>query len=136
MNRIEKIKESIKSIDDVIAIAKPSEEEMALINYSGDNTRMIGAKNNLLLQMVADVFNTNENGVRWEPNWKDYSQRKWYPWFNMDANTPSGVGFSSSYYAYWHSFSSVGSRLCFENEKLSYLSAELFPEIYIALLKK
>ena len=127
MNKAGKIKESVKNIEDVIAIAKPSEEELSLINYSGTNSKMIGVKNALLLFLVSEVFNQG-----WEPDWNNTNQPKWYPWFNMK----NGVGFSDSDYADRDAAPFVGSRLCFETEELSDLSAQMFPEIYKAVLTK
>lgn len=134
--RIENLKKNFKSIEDVIKFFNPSEEDKILLNYNGTNSRLLGARAFMLLEIVADIFNTRPDGTKWIPNWNDYNDYKWYPWFKMNAKTPSGVGFSRSYYVYWAANSSVGSRLCFEHEELSDLSAELFPELYITILKK
>lgn len=126
-NQKPKQADQVNSIEDVIAIAKPTQEEMDLIKYSGTNVRMQGAKWHLLAQMICDVFNEG-----WAPDWSNYGERKWYPFFDMDA----GVGFSRSYYGSWLTGTAVGSRLCFKTEALSDMAARKFPDVYKGLLNK
>jgi hypothetical protein len=64
----------------------------------------------------------------WEPNWNDSNQKKWYPWFKMSS--PSGFGFSVTFYNFTHSGTYVGSRLCFESdEKCKYVATQ-FIDLY------
>lgn len=59
----------------------------------------------------------------WVPDWKDYHQYKYYPWFSMGSS--SGVGFSCDGYDDWTALSFVGSRLCFESrEKAKYVGKQ------------
>lgn len=134
--RIAKIKESFPSIADVVKASNLTEEELALANYSGTSSRMIGARAAVRRELVADLFNTREDGSKWEVDWKNTDERKWFPVFDMDADTTSGVGFSFSRYGGWVTFTDVGSRFAFESEELSDLSAELYPELYIESLTK
>lgn len=51
-------------------------------------------------------------------DWSNYSERKWFPWFDMevDENNPSGFRFDDTDCD--NSYSSVGSRLHTINEAL------------------
>lgn len=52
----------------------------------------------------------------WKPNWDDYRELKWRPWFDMDA---PGFRFFDSGYVYARSYSAGGSRLCYVSEEVS-----------------
>src|SRR6478736_5769926 len=52
----------------------------------------------------------------WLPDWNDWDQYKYYPWFEMGS--PSGGGFSFIDFGGWYSGSIVGSRLCFETREI------------------
>lgn len=77
------------------------------------------------LKVIAKAIN---NG--WEPDWDDTDEKKWWPWFNLS----SGFGFSGSTYDFDSSYSTVGSRLCFESKEKSTYAAETFLSIYEELL--
>lgn len=49
----------------------------------------------------------------WQANFKDYTQRKWYPYFYLDNS-----GLSASYAAYVFSYATtaVGARLAFKSK--------------------
>lgn len=134
--RIENLRKLYPSIKDVIKASNVSENEQILLDYNGTSNRLIGAKAFMLLEMVAELFNTRADGSKWEADWNDDNQRKWFPVFNMQSKTPSGVGFSDSIYDFCYSFTYCGSRLAFEFEELTDLSAELYPEVYIDVLTK
>lgn len=67
------------------------------------------------LKVVIQAINTNEKGIRWEPDWKNTNQKKWFPVFNLS----SGFGFSRSSYHYGNADADVGSRLVFETKEQS-----------------
>jgi hypothetical protein len=64
----------------------------------------------------------------WVPNWNDWDQYKYYPWFTMGS--PSGGGFSYFGYDSWFTYSSVGSRLCFETREQSKYVGKQFEDLY------
>ena len=64
----------------------------------------------------------------WIPDWKDWNQYKYYPWFEMGS--PSGVGFSFRVFGNWSTASYVGSRLCFKSSDLAKHAGNLFLDIY------
>jgi hypothetical protein len=64
----------------------------------------------------------------WLPNWNDWDQYKYYPWFNMGS--PSGGGFSYYDFDYWRTCSTVGSRLCFETREQAKYAGNQFEALY------
>jgi hypothetical protein len=62
----------------------------------------------------------------WRPDWSNWTQYKYYPWFNVSS---SGFGFSYSYYGYGYAITGVGSRLCTDSsEKALYIAKQFGPE--------
>ena len=53
------------------------------------------------------VYKAISNG--WRPDWNNYSQWKYYPWFRVLS---SGFGFSDSNYNYDNTNTNVSSHLC------------------------
>ena len=66
----------------------------------------------------------------WEPNWKDYSERKWWNIFYTDS--ASGFVYSDTDYSYTDT--SFGARLCFKNGTLAEFARKEFHELYIDFL--
>ncbi len=62
----------------------------------------------------------------WKPNWKDSSEWKYYPWFDMSS--PSGPAYDVC--DDWCSLSNVGSRLCFKSEELAEYAGKQFQKLY------
>lgn len=77
------------------------------------------------LKIVAKSINQG-----WVPDWDNSDQPKWYPWFRLS----SGFGFSDAHYDYVCSYSSVGSRLCFETEEQAEYAGTQFESLYKDLL--
>lgn len=63
----------------------------------------------------------------WVPDWNKQDEKKWYPYFEV---SPSGAGFSHSYYYCANANTSVGSRLCFESREKAEHAGKKFIEIY------
>jgi hypothetical protein len=76
------------------------------------------------LKVIAKALNEG-----WEPNWDNEDEYKYYPYFDMRNNSFS---FSDSYY--WHSFTSVGSRLCYRSSKLAVYAGTQFNDLYKDLM--
>jgi hypothetical protein len=72
------------------------------------------------LYIIADALNGG-----WEPDWSNYNEYKYYPWFNM---RPSGFGLFRVFCS--HSHSGVGSRLCFKSEEIAEYAAKTFLDLY------
>ncbi len=85
------------------------------------------------LIIIARALNTNaETGKVWTPNWNDFNESKYFPWFEIEAaeDNTAGVGFSDTHYDYWNTYASVGSRLCYETRELALYAGKQFAEEY------
>jgi hypothetical protein len=63
----------------------------------------------------------------WKPDWSNWDQYKYYPWFEVLS---SGFGFSFSGFSYGSTYSSVGSRLCTDTWEKALYIAEQFKAEY------
>ena len=66
----------------------------------------------------------------WKPDWEDWNQRKYYPWWNSG----SGSGFSYLVYDFVRSSSPLGSRLVLKSRELAEHIAEHFIDDYRAFM--
>jgi len=75
--------------------------------------------NSLNLKRVIRALNTDqETGEVWKPNYhKRPLESKYFAWGEVQASEeqPGGFAFSYSYYDYWVTIASVGSRLCLKD---------------------
>lgn len=73
------------------------------------------------IKLIAKVLNEG-----WVPDWSDSNQYKYFPYFKHKS------GFGLSYYGtnIWHSFTFVGSRLCFKSAELAEYVGKQFADIY------
>ena len=78
------------------------------------------------LYIIAEALNEG-----WKPNWNDYDERKWVPWFYLDA---PGCLFFVSRYVFSASFSAGGSRLCFVSEEISDFAADTYKDLWSAAM--
>lgn len=76
------------------------------------------------LQAVAELLIINKAANRtpegpWKPDYNDYGERKWEPWFDLEKeeSNPSGFRFDVSVFGY--SSSVVGSRLSYRTKEIS-----------------
>ncbi len=125
-NKIAKIKEAtktknimdrVKTLKDVLKIAKPSAEEKAIINYSGKSKRMLFAKHIMILSLIAEVLN---EGYVFK---MDGSEYRYYPYFDVS----SGFVFYYSFYGDSGAATSSASRLCVKSQEL----AEHFGKVFL-----
>lgn len=83
--------------------------------------------------MKADNLTAN-NGEPHVKDWKNRSQKTWFPWYESvdDNKRPAGVGFSFFVASFVYSYSFVGSRLgLFSSERVSaILNTEEMIETY------
>lgn len=79
------------------------------------------------LIIIAEVLNEG-----WTPDYTNYDEYKWFPYFDVDADKErkSGFGLSCHVCDYWLSHSTVGSRLCYKSRELAKYSGETFIEIH------
>jgi hypothetical protein len=64
---------------------------------------------------------------KWEPNWDDYNEYKYFPWFYL--NKP-GFRFLDTYYDFTTTITASGSQLCFKSEELSKYAGNTFLSEY------
>lgn len=84
---------------------------------------------NAQYQLAVVVEAINEG---WKPDWNDTDQKKYFPWFwvNIDSSKPTGFGLSYAGADCDNSYTSVGSRLCFETREAAIFAGETFTELY------
>ena len=77
-----------------------------------------------LFKMVVIVEALNEG---WKPDWDNYSEAKYYPWFEM---FPSSFAFCDSDCDYVLALAGSGSRLALKSEQLANYCGEQFNDIW------
>src|SRR5262245_37574401 len=79
------------------------------------------------LIIIAEALNDG-----WQPDWSNYDQYKYYPWFEIEASKdqPSGFGFSRTNYVVWYALTDVGSRLCYATREMAKYAGEQFADLY------
>lgn len=78
-----------------------------------------------LIQIVKAANKLDNGGELWKPDWNDYDEYKYFPWFDM-----ASPGFRFYDFDTWCSVSFVGSRLCFKSRATCELIAEQFIDLY------
>lgn len=121
------ITDRVNTLKDVIAIAKPTKEELALINYKGTSDHMLGAQNFLICELVSEVLNEG-----WVAPF-DGKTPRWFPVFDVESG---GFGFLRADDDNWHSTADAGSRLCLKNEPLAIHAGKIFGEYYRKIIIK
>ena len=79
------------------------------------------------LYIITECLNIVDGGKPFEPNWDDYSEYKYFPWFYM--NNP-GFRFYVSLGYYYVAFVGSGARLCFRTRALSDFAGKTFEDVY------
>jgi hypothetical protein len=72
----------------------------------------------------------DNNGEEWKPDWNDYDEYKYTPWFEMGGSS----GFRYDVYDIWLSASGVGSRLCFKERSTAVYIGQQFTDLYKQLM--
>jgi hypothetical protein len=113
------ITERVKTFEDACQVAGVDPKSYESPEGASDEDRHLTSYRKLLL--VIRVLNEG-----WVPDFANSSQWKYWPWFVYTA----GSGFSYLGYAYDHSASTVGARLCFKSRELAKYAATQFQELY------
>ncbi len=68
----------------------------------------------------------------WEPNWGNWDERKYYPWFEFQegSDKSSGFGFSYDDWTISDTDTAVGAHLCFKTSELAEYAGKQFIELY------
>lgn len=110
----QKITDRVKTFEDACEIM---ELQSGLSNF------YIGTDDEVAYKKLKVIIAALNEG--WEPDWNNSSERKWYPWFYLDA-----PGFRLCYVGYYSTYSFVGSRLCFRSEELAQYAVKQFFSLY------
>lgn len=121
-----KITDRIKTFEDACDIL--GLDPLKSIPYSEPaNDREKATNAYAKLDIIAEALNEG-----WKPDWSDSDQDKYNPYFTHR----SGFGLSCCGYDYWHSGTTVGSRLCYSSRELAKYAGTQFEEIYRELFTK
>ena len=79
------------------------------------------------LVIIAQALNEG-----WEPNWSNWDEWKYYPWFKIQADEQNSSGRGLSFFACYYDFSrtAVGSRLCYKTSDLAKYAGKQFEDLY------
>ena len=97
--------EQIKTFEDACKKLgiNPEEIKITLPKEMEAHAKALEAHSKLVV--IAEALNDG-----WKPNWNDWDEYKYYPWFEMGS--PSGSGFRFNDYDNWNTNSNVSSHLC------------------------
>ena len=112
---------TIKSFEDACARENVSPDSIPDVSMIPDEFR----KSIIAAYKLFIVFKAINN--KWVPNWGDWDQYKYYPWFEVLS---SGFGFSGLDYYCAYSDASVGSRLCTDTSEKALYIAKTFEPLY------
>lgn len=110
-----KIQDQVQSFEDACRILKINEDEILGGGETVDEAAYIK------LKTIAKALNEG-----WVPDWKNNSEYKYYPWFNMN----DASGFSFFGYDLGCTNARLGSRLCFKSRELAEYAGKQFTSIY------
>ena len=113
-NKPKSIMDRVRTMKDVLKIAKPDKDEMAIINYSGKSKRLTFAKHVMILSLISEVLN--------EGTVLTMKDQRYYPYFDVS----SGFVFYYTHYDVSHSNATAASRLCFKSRELADHSGRIF----------
>ena len=97
------ITDKVKSFEDACQLLgiEPNVPEVSMLPENHQKAIVAHYK----LVIIAEAVNEG-----WKPNWDNWDERKYYPWFDLEGSS-SGAGFSYDDCDVWYSHSNVGSRL-------------------------
>lgn len=75
---------------------------------------------------IAEAWNKEEGFV---PDFSDWNQDKWFPWFKYDKDT-AGLVFANTNYAPTNANAIVGSRICFKSPMRAAQFGKQFADLY------
>ena len=113
--------ERVNTLSDVLKIAKPTKEELAVINYSGQSARLGFARDAMIVSLISEVLNEGHK-FKMMPD-----EQRHYPFFWIKS---SGLGFDKTLYD--GSFAETGSasRLCLKTPELARHAGTKFKKYY------
>jgi len=116
------ITDKVKSFEDACQLLgiEPNIPEVSMLPENHQKAIVAHYK----LVIIAEAVNEG-----WRPNWDNWDERKYYPWFDLEGSS-SGAGFSYDGCDGWFADSDVGSRLCFKTWELAEYIGKTFIDLY------
>lgn len=116
------ITDKVKSFEDACQLLgiEPNVPEVSMLPDNHQKALVAHYK----LVIIAEAVNEG-----WKPNWDNWDEIKYYPWFDLEGYS-SGAGFSYDGYGGWNARSFVGSRLCFKTWELAEHIGKTFIDLY------
>lgn len=115
----QKITELVKSFEDARNMTgRPDVPDFS--NLPTDMRKHFEAQYKMIV--IAEALNEG-----WIPDWDNYDEYKYYPWFEM---SPSSFAFGVSYSDSTNAIAGSGSRLKFRTHELSEYAAKQFIDIW------
>ena len=116
------ITDKVKSFEDACQLLgiEPNVPEVSMLPENHQKAIVAHYK----LVIIAEAVNEG-----WKPNWDNWDERKYYPWFDLEGSS-SGAGFSYDDCDVWYANSLVGSRLCFKTWELAEHIGKTFIDLY------
>lgn len=115
----QKITELVKSFEDARNMTgRPDVPDFS--NLPTDMRKHFEAQYKMIV--IAEALNEE-----WIPDWDNYDEYKYYPWFEM---SPSSFAFDVSFCDYAFAFAGSGSRLKFRTRELAEYAAKQFIDIW------
>lgn len=114
-----KITELVKTFEDARKLTgRPDVPDFS--NLPTDMRKHFEAQYKMIV--IAEALNEG-----WIPDWDNYNECKYYPWFEM---SPSSFAFCGSFYVHAYANAGSGSRLKFRTRELAKYAAEQFIDIW------
>ncbi len=134
MNISKKITERVKSFEDACKVLGIDKNQFLQIssNIPQLKTEIEAYMAFIKMTIIAQALNEG-----WLPDWTNYNEYKYYPWFyQKKEDKVSGLGLSYYDFGCTLSFTTVGSRLVFKTRELAEYAGKQFTEIYNQFLLK
>lgn len=116
-NENQNVTERIKTIEDVLKDHGLTMEQV--------DAQFKGVPEHFKFQHLAELLCASLN-EGWKPDWSDWNQHKYFPWFEMKGSS----GFRFGGHGLWLAASRVGSRLCLKSYDLVHHIGEHFTDLY------
>ena len=114
-----KITELVKTFEDARKLTgRPDVPDFS--NLPTDMRKHFEAQYKMIV--IAEALNEG-----WIPDWDNYNEYKYYPWFEM---SPSSFAFGGSFYDRACADAGSGSRLCLKNKELSEYCGKQFIDLW------
>lgn len=120
------LKTKMKTVEDAFAYLGLDATALPNVDLLPVNSQKAVVDYYKLTVVCAALNEEANNGNKWLPDWNNYNQYKYYPWFDMRA----GSGFAFGGCDYDRTDPGVGGRLCYINRDVAAYAGKQFIELY------